>query len=673
MKEREYGGRDDVEAILWSDCPEEIYLERMLRDQQMDRVLDGKSLNDSLAGDSTIRALLDKNNHTDQASPVDWAPIAGSVATPGAGEAASAGSVVRQEDAAGKESSTAFLMQHEKQQRRIILPEAFATSIPEHVPGIVLLPHDTDLEGGSADENGRDGTLGMSTISGDSPFVQQWEEQNHEPIPRWWVPSEIEETGQPTPTVGEPAPEDYGNYYDQTRTEGLSTLSSEDYGTHGKLFTRQSEDGQPTPRWWVPSDFEEMDHPKDAPRTPERGRRKAKTPGTPQTEVSCPHQLLHPEEDEAENHCCAILTNGVFENKVARRVLIAAIVLVLAFLGLAMYAYFKSRNDVIEPVPPSESNVGQFPPRSPDETPESIQGPILFTTAPVEMMVPSPSPAMQQTVVTESSFQPTQATAEQETGDPVTMKPSHSPVADAAPTNGPTSMPTTVPTRSPSSRPTVFPTAGTPAPIQTSPPSKAPTESAAINELKALLLETSPDSFISLQDVSSPQYQALDWLLEDPFYSTYSGPRVVQRWAMAAFFFSTNGINWDQSDNWLGDMNECSWFSKRQDGVCDGDGNVRSIDLSSNNLAGILPAELSLFSNSLGTSSRSEHRSRRLVFSHLSSHLSPDRLFLNSNKITGTLPPKFGRLTNLVRLQVTNNDMIGPIPTEIGLMSSLGT
>ena len=607
MKEREYGEQDDVEAILWSDCPEEIYLERMLRDQQMDRVLDGKSLNDSLAGDSTIRELLDKKNSTNEAGPVDWAPTAGSVATPGAGGTAS--KLMQEHD--------------EKQQSRIVLPEAFATSIPENVPGIVLLPpHNTDLEGASVDENDRDGTLGMSTMSGDSPRVQQWEEQNLEPIPRWWVPSEIEETGMPTsPTMIEPAPEEE-DYDDQTGTAGLSTLTSED--TYGRMLvhTRQSEDGQPTRRWWVPSDFEETDHPKDAPRTPERGREKAQTPGTPQTEVSSsPHLHLEEEDEEAaENCCCAILTDGVSESKVARRVLIAAVVLVLAFLGLAIYVYFRSQNNA-EPASPSESNVGQFPPRSPvEETPAApaIQGPTFTSAAPVEIMAPSPSPTMQQTTVTGSSFQPTRrATAEQqETADPVTMNPSRSPVADTAPTNGPrTNMPATVPTRSPSSRPTtrspsngptVFPTVGTPSPINTPPPSKAPTESAIMNEIKTILLQASPDSFESLQDVSSPQYQALDWLLEDPFYSTYSGARVVQRWAMATFFFSTNGNNWDQSDNWLGDMNECSWFSKRQGDVCDSDGNVRKIELNSNNLAGTLPIELSLFSNSLGTSLRTK-------------------------------------------------------------------
>jgi hypothetical protein len=410
--------------------------------------------------------------------------------------------------------------------------------------------------------------------------------------------------------MGAPAPAEDEDY-DQIRTEGMSTLTSESYA--GKPYIRQSEeDAQPTRRWWVPSDFEETDHSKDAPRTPERGKRKAQTPETPQTEVSFPYP--HPEEDKAEKRCFGVLMHEVAENKVARRVLVAAVVLVLAALGLAMYAYFRSRNESS-----SESNVGQIQMQGPAFTTAPVAA---FTTAPVEIMVPSPPPTIQQTTsVTGSSFQPTQATAEQEeTGDPITMNPSRSPVADRiAPTNGPTNMPTAVPTHSPSSRPTVFPTvfptifptAGTPAPtIETPPPSEAPMEESAKNEMKAILLQASPDSFESLDDVSSPQYRALDWLLEDPLYSTYSGARVVQRWAMATFFFSTNGNNWDQSDNWLGEMNECSWFSKRQNDVCDGDGNVRRIELDDNNLGGTLPAELSLFSDSLGTSIRTENSTK---------------------------------------------------------------
>jgi hypothetical protein len=185
--------------------------------------------------------------------------------------------------------------------------------------------------------------------------------------------------------------------------------------------------------------------------------------------------------------------------------------------------------------------------------------------------------------------------------------------------------PTTVPTRVPSSRPTVFPTAGTPAPtINTPLPSKAPTE-AATDELKAILLQASPDSFESLQDVSSPQYQALDWLLEDPFYSTYSGARVVQRWAMSTFYYSTEGDQWDDSGDWLNATDECSWTNvdcTSGNGDDDHD-RVEKLYLSGNNLAGELPLELSLLSSSL-------------VY-----------LPLNSNDIGGTIPTEFGLLTKL--------------------------
>ena len=45
---------------------------------------------------------------------------------------------------------------------------------------------------------------------------------------------------------------------------------------------------------------------------------------------------------------------------------------------------------------------------------------------------------------------------------------------------------------------------------------------------------------------------------------------VEQRYALATFFYSTNGSGWDNSDGWLVESNECAWSGIK----CDGDNRV---------------------------------------------------------------------------------------------------
>ena len=76
-----------------------------------------------------------------------------------------------------------------------------------------------------------------------------------------------------------------------------------------------------------------------------------------------------------------------------------------------------------------------------------------------------------------------------------------------------------------------------------------------------------------LQDTSSPQHQALQWMLhEDTESYDLSEERITQRYVLAVFFFATGGYQaWYQS-NWL-HANECNWH-----GVgCNEKGEVRTL------------------------------------------------------------------------------------------------
>jgi len=60
----------------------------------------------------------------------------------------------------------------------------------------------------------------------------------------------------------------------------------------------------------------------------------------------------------------------------------------------------------------------------------------------------------------------------------------------------------------------------------------------------------------------SPQDMALQWLIDvDTETNGCNGPDgIAQRYILAVFYFSTNGITWSNKASWLGPSSECTWY-----------------------------------------------------------------------------------------------------------------
>jgi hypothetical protein len=102
------------------------------------------------------------------------------------------------------------------------------------------------------------------------------------------------------------------------------------------------------------------------------------------------------------------------------------------------------------------------------------------------------------------------------------------------------------------------------------------------------------------ENSSTPQYQALQWILFDLTQQSLSDDRVLQRWVLAVLFYSTSGSEWFDSDLWLSGLDECDWLTTSGGDICDKGGLITRIDLRDNNLEGTVPEELALLSDSLG-------------------------------------------------------------------------
>ena len=179
-------------------------------------------------------------------------------------------------------------------------------------------------------------------------------------------------------------------------------------------------------------------------------------------------------------------------------------------------------------------------------------------------------------------------------------------------------------------------------------------------------------------DPTSPQSQAYQWIKGDPWVETHTTERLVQRYAMAVFYYSTNGDDWTHR----------------------GGGTTPLFNLNRT-----AAAEVDYFASSGAIKPPpADTRSRQLHHVGESQSVTSERwmtyethecdwvsmavldgmeacndegqlewLSLRNNGLVGTLPPEIGLLSNLKGLQIWKNSMQDFIPTEIGLLRHLNS
>ncbi len=129
--------------------------------------------------------------------------------------------------------------------------------------------------------------------------------------------------------------------------------------------------------------------------------------------------------------------------------------------------------------------------------------------------------------------------------------------------------------------------------------------------------------------------------------------------ALVALYDSTNGDNWTNKDNWLSDSPISEWH-----GITVSDGRVNKIDLSVNNLAGVLPQELENISKLQTLDLRMNSLSGEIP-EFLGNMISLQYLALNYNHFSGEIPASLGSLTNLRYLFLSGNELNGQIPDSL--------
>ncbi|CAJ1935913.1 unnamed protein product [Cylindrotheca closterium] len=168
-------------------------------------------------------------------------------------------------------------------------------------------------------------------------------------------------------------------------------------------------------------------------------------------------------------------------------------------------------------------------------------------------------------------------------------------------------------------------------------------------DLNVTLRDGIKSGYLSGHHALDPQTKALDWLTTQDSGSnvtTNSTSELLQRYAMAVFYYATDGDNWNRNTTFLSDASVCDWGSNYGDGVtCNGAGQVTSFRLFNRGLTGSLPSEIGLLFSLRG-------------------------IFLSMNNITG-IPSRIGSLRNLEDLYLSRNDLLGGIPESISKLRNL--
>jgi len=136
--------------------------------------------------------------------------------------------------------------------------------------------------------------------------------------------------------------------------------------------------------------------------------------------------------------------------------------------------------------------------------------------------------------------------------------------------------------------------------------------------------------------------------------------------ALVALYDSTDGPNWTTNTNWLtGPVSE--WH-----GITVIGGRVTELFLSSNNLSGTIPPKIGDLT-SLNIIELDNNQISGNIPEDIYNLTNLITLQLSSNQLEGSISSNLGNLTKLTTLFLSDNSLTGPIPAEIENLENLVT
>ena len=157
------------------------------------------------------------------------------------------------------------------------------------------------------------------------------------------------------------------------------------------------------------------------------------------------------------------------------------------------------------------------------------------------------------------------------------------------------------------------------------------------------------------------RYQNADDLVDDITDNLVDNRSLVSRMALIDFYEATNGPNWKRNDNWITSNPLDDWYGV----TTDSDGVVVGLDLENNGLEGRIRRYVIVHLDGLTYLDLSSNNISGNIPPEISELEGLECLFLEKTSISGTLPYELGSLANLVDLRVHEANLVGEIPDEL--------
>lgn len=198
-------------------------------------------------------------------------------------------------------------------------------------------------------------------------------------------------------------------------------------------------------------------------------------------------------------------------------------------------------------------------------------------------------------------------------------------------------------------------------------PSSAPSRGPLTRED---LIELLPEYTIeAMRFTASPQFKAYEWLWDDPNIKDYSVDRMIQRFALMTVLNSVgmdNGVV--RSKNNIHDTHECEW---NQLGLrCDENKKLSGIHLARVGLKGTIPLEIGLLTN-LRKIDVSQNSLTETIPTTIGDITSIQVINVGLNSLSGSLPYSIAYMKQLRELIVNNNQLTATLPAELGWLTHL--
>ncbi|CAB9512353.1 Leucine rich repeat N-terminal domain [Seminavis robusta] len=169
------------------------------------------------------------------------------------------------------------------------------------------------------------------------------------------------------------------------------------------------------------------------------------------------------------------------------------------------------------------------------------------------------------------------------------------------------------------------------------------------------------DTLPNLEFEYTPQAKAFKWVAEDPNFDSYSDKRLQQRFALATFYYSSNGDGdgWGNKTNWLNvSVHQCNWDFIMPNNLQYHANHGNRYDEYKYIDGPCVPKNASMVGNYSTAMDVAYH---------------DDFLYLAlvGQELDGSIPPEIAMLTSLKMIQFDSTTMEGPIPTILANLTGL--